>query len=302
MTSRLEKDFYRFRLKYWDWLLLQNLHRDDLMDPFTVFPLKAYQDSGYQKASIVRKGRFYIVNSPLLNRVEGLFHGFFTRCGGVSSGSFRSLNVAYSTGDDIRNVKTNLELIRTFSGFKRIVQCRQVHGTKVVIAEELKPSNSYPVGDILLCNSPGIGVMIKTGDCQAVFIVDPVKRALAAVHCGWRGSVKNVLQCAVSALSRKFDSKPRDLIGVIGPSLGPCCAEFVNHEKELPKSFEKYQIRANHFNFWEISRDQLINSGLISENIEITGWCTKCNPQWFFSYRRKKVSGRMAALVGFLEG
>ncbi len=241
-----------------------------------------------------------LVKSDLLSTVDGLFHGFFCRSGGVSRGVFSSLNVAYSVGDDIRNVKQNIEIVKSISGFRKIVQCHQVHGTEVIFCDELQ-DGSICQGDVLVSSTPGLGLMIKTGDCQAIFIVDPVRKAVAAVHCGWRGLVKNAVKHAVSALVEKFNSCPSDLIAAIGPSLGPCCAEFVNYTREFPQSFWKYHIGQKHFDLWEISRAQLIECGLSPDNIDITGWCTKCNPELFFSYRRKKISGRMAAVVGFLE-
>ncbi len=272
-----------------------------LYDNMRLSNMNCLLEKSYLPAEVHDLNGVLIVKSRLLSSVEKLFHGFFCRSGGVSRGVFRSLNVAYSVGDDIKNVKQNIEIVRNISGFKEIVQCHQVHGTKVIFYDGRWEEN-IPQGDVLISSAPGLGLMIKTGDCQAVFIVDPVRKAVAAVHCGWRGLVKNVIKHAVKALRERFDSSPSSLIAAIGPSLGPCCAEFVNYAKEFPKSFWKYRIGRNHFDLWQIAKDQLTECGVSPRSIDITGWCTKCNPELFFSYRRRKVSGRMAAVVGFLEG
>lgn len=252
----------------------------------------------YRKSPLIRKGSFCLVCSTLLDQIPGLAYGFFTRHGGISKGYYKSLNVAYSVGDDPENVSRNIEFIRKFLGFKSIVWGRQVHGTKIVFVNDEKKWH-YPEADAFIVKSAGVGIMIKTGDCQAILIVDPELKITAAVHCGWRGSVKNIVEKVVSVLCLEFGSKPANLVAAVGPSLGPCCAEFVNFKRELPKPFWKYQMRPKFFDFWAITKNQLIQAGLTSENIDITGWCTFCNPDLFFSYRRRKKSGRMAAVIGF---
>ena len=69
-------------------------------------------------------------------------------------------------------------------------------------------------------------------------------------------------------MSSAFETNPNDLRAGISPSLGPCCAEFINYQSELPRSFHNYQVKPDHFNFWSISRDQLISAGVKPENIE----------------------------------
>jgi copper oxidase (laccase) domain-containing protein len=87
------------------------------------------------------------------------------------------------------------------------------------------------------------------------------------------------------------------LFAAISPSLGPCCGEFVNYHQELPEAFHGYQIRPNYFDFWAISKDQLRDSGVRSEQIEIAEKCTVCEED-YFSYRRDGVTGRFASVIG----
>ena len=96
----------------------------------------------------------------------------------------------------------------------------------------------------------------------------------------------------------EFGCDPGDIRAGIGPSLGPCCAEFLNYKDELPQSFLKYRQGEYHFNFWAISQDQLIKKGVHPDHIEVAGLCTRCHPNRFFSYRHEKSTGRFAVAAG----
>jgi copper oxidase (laccase) domain-containing protein len=98
-------------------------------------------------------------------------------------------------------------------------------------------------------------------------------------------------------MSQFFSTEPVDLIAAISPSLGPCCAEFINHRAKLPEALHSYQIRENYFDFWAISRDQLSASGIRPENIHVAEICTCCDLN-YFSYRREKNTGRFASVIG----
>lgn len=116
-------------------------------------------------------------------------------------------------------------------------------------------------------------------------LIDPVHPAIAAIHCGWKGSVLNILGKSVQAMATHYGSLAATLQATISPSLGPCCAEFIHHDRELPPSFLAFQAKENYFNFWQISKMQLLAAGLASDNISIAGQCTSCSAD-FFSYRR----------------
>ena len=242
----------------------------------------------------------------LLSRVPGLAHGIFTRHGGVSQPPYDSLNVAWNNGDEPGRVADNLERIRQWLGFDRLVAAPQVHGdlSHLISAGDLggyrerAPLLMAPPGDALITRLRGVGLMIKVADCQAVLVVDPVKRVIANIHCGWRGSVVGIIAKTIQRLVTECGSRSRDLIAAIGPSLGPCCAEFRNYRDELPPALWRYERRPLHFDFWQISRDQLLAAGLAAENIEVAGRCTVCDAD-FFSYRREQTTGRQAAVLGW---
>jgi YfiH family protein len=151
--------------------------------------------------------------------------------------------------------------------------------------------------DILITAQPGVGLVIKQADCQAVMFYDPERRVVAHAHCGWRGQVGGILGETVQSLTRNFGCRAEALRAAIGPGLGPCCAEFRNYEQEFPLELWQYQVRPGYFDLWQLSFDQLRTAGLKSENIEVAKLCTRCREEEFFSYRRDRITGRQAAVI-----
>ena len=239
---------------------------------------------------------FPALSSPLL------FHGIFNRLGGVSPAPWDSQNVSFGLGDVPQNVSTNRAEIKKVLGCSRLVSARQVHGSQVHIVKE-NPGKDLEVEgfDALVTNVAGLGLMIQQADCQAVMLFDPEKKAVGIAHVGWRGSVADIIAETVFAMNQAYAAEPVDLIAAISPSLGPCCAEFVNYRSELPAALHGYQVRPNYFDFWAISRDQLRAAGVRPENIHAAEICTCCNPD-YFSYRRDRETGRFASVIGIEIG
>ena len=235
-----------------------------------------------------------------------LAHGVFTRHGGVSPPPCRGLNLAFSRHDDQENVLANRRLAAQTLGIDSMVYAGQVHGDQALLVRAddgyrpAGPDEALTGYDALITPDPGVGLLMKLADCQGVLLFDPRTNVLATIHSGWRGSVSNILGKTTTRLKADFGVDPADLLAGVSPSLGPCCAEFVNYRQELPASFHDYR-RGNLFDFWAISRDQLIEAGLARENIEIAGMCTKCGTEGFFSYRREKITGRFGLIAAIYE-
>jgi hypothetical protein len=102
-------------------------------------------------------------------------------------------------------------------------------------------------------------------------------------------------------MKQHFDCHPGRIQAGIGPSLGPCCAEFINYRKEIPKEYWRYMGLNAHFDFWALSRDQMLQAGMAAANIEPGGICTRCHTDDFFSYRAARTTGRFAAVIGLTE-
>jgi len=229
-----------------------------------------------------------------------LNHAVFTRHGGVSYAPFDSLNVSYGVGDTEEAIRDNRARIKKVLGLETMVSARQVHGNRVSVITE-KPDNDYEIDgcDALVTNCR-TGLMIQQADCQAVIFYDPPNRAVGVAHAGWRGSVAGIIGETVRAMSGNFGSDPALMLAAISPSLGPCCAEFVNYRDELPEWMHDYQVDNACFDFQAISKAQLQQAGLRSANITAADICTRCSPD-YFSYRRRKATGRFATIVALSD-
>jgi len=233
---------------------------------------------------------------------EGLVQATFNRWQGLSAAPYASLNCSFGVGDKEETVQANRGLIKQYLHIDHLVSARQVHGDQIFQIQEIPAEDVEKDGvDALVTNQRGVGLMIQHADCQAVLLHDPAQSAIAAVHCGWRGSVIGIIGKTVRLMCSSYDSRPDDITAAISPSLGPCCAEFINHRRELPADFLAFQGQGNYFNFWEISRKQLMDAGLPAENIRIAAICTACSED-YFSYRRAKrrgdgITGRNGSVI-----
>lgn len=218
-----------------------------------------------------------------------LIHGCFQRHGGCSAAPYLSLNFCKRVGDEIHSVQSNLLLAATSLNLSSISMLKQLHSSKIV-------EDRGECGDALFTTYCNRALLITHADCQAAIFFDPLKKMVANVHAGWRGSVKNIYKKVV----RKFVQKgscPANLLVAISPSLGPNHAQFIHYQKELPLPFWHYQIKPNFFDFWSISTDQLTQCGILPHHIQIASVCTYENSKDYFSYRRDSITGRHATVA-----
>ena len=231
-------------------------------------------------------------------------HGIFTRHSGFSKAPFQSLNVTYGLGDDEANVAQNRQRIGTCIGGSNLVFLQQVHGTDVLTirhnsaGRQKNAGNNLLSGDAVVTDLPETLLGIQVADCQSILLYEPVQHVIANIHSGWRGSIRNIIGRTIMVMENEFNCGAKNMFAGIGPSLGPCCAEFINYKDEIPASFWDYKDDAHYFDFWAISRDQMTIAGIPTENIDSSDICTKCNSDTFFSYRGEGVTGRFAAVIG----
>lgn len=237
-------------------------------------------------------------NLPLLEfpslALPGLTHCVTTKAGGVSLGVCQGLNLGHGL-DQPEAVSQNLELLRQALGLTRLVWAKQVHGVRMA-AVNGRETAPVAEADGLATDRTGVGLLIKQADCQAVVLAAPERGVIANLHVGWRGNVANMPAVGVRFLKERYGVEPDELWAAVSPSLGPCCAEFVNHASELPPEWGVYAVRPDHFDLWQVTWDQLIAAGVPPQRIETSGICTKCNPN-FYSYRREGATGRFGTVV-----
>lgn len=236
---------------------------------------------------------------PHLKRFNRLRHSVFTRRGGVSPAPFNSLNVGLGVGDSADHVSRNRQRINRIMDGGEPVFAHQVHGTAVAVVGPDAPVGARPpTADALVTDIPGKDLVIQVADCQPVFLYDPNRHVVANIHSGWRGSVMNIIERTVETMISIFGCEPAQLYAAIGPSLGRCCAEFINYRREIPKALWIYKENRHHFDFWKMSRDQLTAAGVPETHIGCSELCTRCGTDLFFSYRGEKETGRFAAVIG----
>jgi YfiH family protein len=231
-------------------------------------------------------------------------HGIFSRTPGNSRGPFQELNVSFAVGDDARRVRNNRKRVTRCMQAGMLVFAHQVHGDAVLVVEDHAVSvpaadeSRGPLADAMVTAQPGRFLVVTVADCQPILMYDPRRRVVANVHCGWRGSVINVAGRTLAVMAERFGCNPVDVRVGIGPSLGPCCAEFVNYREEIPSELWGYRRDSVYFDFWAMSRDQIARAGVPQDQIHISGLCTKCRTDCFFSYRAEKTTGRFPAVIG----
>lgn len=231
----------------------------------------------------------------LFQEFTRLKHGVFLRHGGISQGSYSSLNVSFGLGDEVEAVEENRSRILSVLQIPSLTWAKQVHGHDLGLVGPAWDAR-FPC-DGLLTKDKNTALMVQHADCQAAIFYDPIHHAAANIHCGWRGSVQNIYAHAVNAMKMTFDSKPQDLHVGISPSLGPSKAEFIHYRKELPESFWEFQVKPNYFDFWAISEWQLLECGLLPHHIQIAKICTYENPNDYYSHRFSMVRGGHGTLV-----
>ncbi|WP_167505948.1 peptidoglycan editing factor PgeF [Desulfosediminicola flagellatus] len=233
---------------------------------------------------------------------DSVRYGLFDRHNGVSEGLFSSCNIGLGVGDNPELVIENRDRVRRELGVDYLLSGRQTHGDSIFILEEpLNEDLEVDDYDAFITRQRNVGLVIQHADCQAILLYDPEHEAIGAVHSGWRGSVINLLEKTVSEMTRVFSTHPAQLRVVISPSLGPCCAEFVNFKQELPPSFHEHMVADNHFDFWQISKQQLMTCGVKEHSVTIPTICTSCSSD-YFSYRRacrdgSGVTGRNCSVI-----
>jgi YfiH family protein len=257
------------------------------------------------------RGGLSIFQSPVLASVPGVVHGFTTRAGGVSEGTYSSLNLGAGSGDDPAQVRENRRLLCRAAGRDPagVRLARQVHGDAVAVIRDTGAGKDAPVAgvDALATGLPDLTLLVLSADCTVILLVAPAQRAVAAIHAGWKGTVAGVAGSAVRAMTEAFQARPETLIAAVGPAIGPCCYEvdtpvisavrhaFPGDAGDLLAFTDSEHAQ---FDLWEANRRQLLRSGLRDEAISVAGLCTRCNAHQFYSQRGEGLrTGRFGAFI-----
>lgn len=248
----------------------------------------------------VDRGNVQYLTIPAIEEMTGMIHGFTTRKRGLGA-----RNNGTKQASDWNPVAEAF-------GIKpgRVITVNQVHGESIVRidAQGLIDGKIDPrtvEADAMITDAPGIAVGVETADCVPILLFDPGTPAIAAVHAGWRSTVRKIVQKAVFRMHGEFGSDPAKMIAAIGPAIGPECYEVddvVMGPVMQSFSFWKEVSSPRGNGRWSLdlvkaNRLELMQSGLAENNIHILGMCTSCRKDLFFSFRAEGRTGRMLSVI-----
>lgn len=224
-----------------------------------------------------------------------------TRRGGLSKAPFESLNLGLSVGDDPQQVLQNRALFCEALGIGpgQLALSKQVHGSEVLVARGPQQAEGF---DAIITNTPGVFAAVSVADCTPVLICDPVNKACAAIHAGWRGTVAQITLKTLLKMKKEFGTHPADCLAFIGACISfdafEVNADVAGHFAETEKHYDAASGKF-HADLKGANRRQLLEAGLASHHIEVSPLCTVLNNDLFFSHRREKgLTGRMMAVIG----
>ncbi len=242
----------------------------------------------------------------------GFANGFSTRIGGVSPFPDGDLNLAGFNEDTAENIYENRRrFLGAFDGEYKLAMVWQVHGSDIKVVRGMDDiGDSEENADAVISNIPGVLAGAKTADCVPVLIGDTRTGAFAAVHAGWRGTVRSIVSKTVSRMKTEFGSDPSDMVAAIGPA---ACGrnyeigqdvidEFADSHADSEKYFEPTRPGHALVDLHAANRDQLIAAGVSEERIFSAPYCTMERLDLFFSYRKEKKTngktGRLLSVIG----
>jgi YfiH family protein len=213
-------------------------------------------------------------------------------------------------GDDLDHVRENHERICQALGIRRadIVSPHQVHSAVVRVVDGRDRGLVKEKTDALVTDVPEVYLMLRFADCVPVLFCDPVRRAVGLAHAGWRGTVAGIARATVRRMVEAFGCYPADIRVGIGASIGPCCykvgdevVEAVQEAfQDAPHLLRRQASGRWHFDLWAANQYQLAQAGLTS--IEVSGLCTACGTDEWFSHRAENGrTGRLGAVIGLRE-
>jgi len=184
-----------------------------------------------------------------------------------------------------------------------IATLKQIHSDRV-LAVDAPHAGFLDEGDAMVTATAGVRLVVRTADCVPILLADPQRKAVAAVHAGWRGTAAGIVAKTIDRMEAEFGTRAEDVVAAIGPSIGECCYEVGREvlgelrawRPELGESTQQACVNLPHIN-----RVQMLSRGVPMGRIVTAGLCTRCWEGEFFSYRRDRQNpGRMQSWIAIL--
>lgn len=260
------------------------------------------------------KGKLAYLTIPSFEETELVQHGFSTRLGGVSQLPYQSLNLGFKREENRANVIENYRLFCDALGInpENLVASDQVHKDHIHVAtfmdrgKGIFKSSDIKSIDALITRDRQVALVTYYADCVPLFFLDIKTPAVGLAHAGWRGTVRKIGQKTVLKMMKEFGSLPENILVGIGPCIKSCCYEVDEPVVEVIKKAFTYWdelILETETGKWMLdlvltNKKQLEEVGISPQNITESGFCTSCNNDLFFSYRKEKgKTGSLAAVI-----
>jgi YfiH family protein len=235
-------------------------------------------------------------------RGAGVNHGIFTRLGGVSEGSWASLNMSRSTGDTAEPVRENRRRALDALGLRQEHSLTSwlVHGNDVRVVGHDDLGHDDVHADAMITQARGLALTLRFADCVPVLFHDPARGAIGIAHAGWKGIVNGALPATVRAMQQAYGSRPAELVAGIGPCIGPDKFEVGEDVAALIQAAVSASVVSRQpglrIDLWAAARAQLEQAGV--GHVEVAGICTASNTHEWFSHRAERAkTGRFGAII-----
>ena len=268
------------------------------------------------KLNIV-KGVPFLTFAPL-EKLKFIRHAFSTKFGGVSQDEFSTMNLSFAQSDSCTHSDPRENILENYRrlckavdvNVRDIVMSHQDHHDVVrwVTSEQkgigLFREHDLQSVDALVTNEKNLALVTFHADCTPIYFVDTVKKAIGLAHSGWRGTVKKIAKKTVEKMTECFGTNPKDLVCVIGPTIGQCCYEVdqkvadkfadLSSDVLISKGSGKYML-----DLVASNRKLLHQAGVENEKIFSSGICTRCAHDILFSHRY--TGGKRGTMIAMLQ-
>jgi len=238
----------------------------------------------------------------------GIRHGFTFKTGGKSIGKVEGLNLGFRVGDLKENVLENYRMVAGDLGldFNSIVTSKQTHSDNIrIVTNQDRGKGVTKLSDIedtdgLVTCEKNLPLVVFSADCYPVLLADKEKKAVAAVHSGWRGTKSGISGKAAMVMINEFGVCPENIMVAVGPGIGGCCFET---EIDVAEKFEQCYLTEKGggkflIDLPAVIKKTLMENGINEKNIFFSERCTVCENDNFYSYRvHREKTGRMGAFI-----
>jgi len=217
-------------------------------------------------------------------------------------------SLALHTDEEPEKILQNRATLQAKFPHMKFIVAHQTHSDNIAIIQNIESKgwrgqeSVIEDCDALISDKKGVMLTILTADCVPILLFDPKRHIIGAVHAGWRGTEQKIVSKTIQRMQQIFGSNPTDILAGVAPSIGRCCYEvgedvaqhFFEESEAFSKKEGKFMLDLPHLN-----KIQLLQSGLLEKNIEMSSICTACEVDKYFSYRKEQgCSGRFMSMIG----